>query len=253
MTVRVLFLLLAVLAGRPAAAEEIVAQLSQTRVSITTDFDGSEIFVYGAVKRDTPPESPPLDVVIVIIGPSEPVIVRRKVREMGIWVNDSGVQVDAAPSFYAVTSTRGFRDVISYTDDLRHRVGLDHVVRLIGETDDEIYPAAYREAVIRLRQRQGLYFEEPGGVVIEQDTLFHATVALPASLVEGDYRARIFLTRDKQVIDTEEQTISVRKVGLERWLYTLSRENGLAYGVLSIMVGLGVGWLASATFRLLLP
>lgn len=245
--------LLAFQAALPAAAEEIVARLNHTQVAITAGFDGSEIFVYGAVRREAPASAVPLDVVVVIVGPSEPVVVRRKVRRMGIWVNDEGVQVDAAPSFYAVASTRGFRETISYTDDLRYRVGLDHAVRLIGETDYAEYPADYRQAVIRLRREQGLYLEVPGGVEIAEDTLFSASFQLPASLVEGDYRARIFLTRDRHVIDAAEETIAVRKVGIERWLYTLSRENGLLYGALSILVGLAVGWLASAAFRLLFP
>ena len=43
----------------PAVAEEsIVAGMSQNRVSITADFDGSEILIYGAVKRETP--APPI-------------------------------------------------------------------------------------------------------------------------------------------------------------------------------------------------
>ena len=43
------------MAAAPARHEEtIVSGLSQNRVSITADFDGSEILIYGAVKRETP-------------------------------------------------------------------------------------------------------------------------------------------------------------------------------------------------------
>ena len=35
-----------------AKAEGIVAGLSQSRVSLPADFDGSEILIYGAVKRE---------------------------------------------------------------------------------------------------------------------------------------------------------------------------------------------------------
>ena len=53
----------------PAGAESIVAGLSQNRVSITADFDGSEILIYGAVKRDTPPpEGGPLEVIVTVEG-----------------------------------------------------------------------------------------------------------------------------------------------------------------------------------------
>ena len=46
--------LLLLAAPATAAPEAIVAGLSQNRVSITADFDGSEILIYGAVKRDAP-------------------------------------------------------------------------------------------------------------------------------------------------------------------------------------------------------
>ncbi len=242
------------LAFRPAAAEEVVAALSRSEVAITTRFEGSEILIFGAVKREAPaPEEAPLDVVVVLIGPSSPVVVRKKERRFGIWVNDEGVTVDAAPSLYAVASSRPLDQVVSHTENLRHRIGLDHAVRLIGETTAERYPEDYRQALIRIRRDRGAYFEAPGGVQIEQDTLFSTAIALPAQLVEGDYRVRIFLIRDQRVIDQTEQTIAVRKVGFERWIYSMAREQSAIYGLASIAVALLAGWLASAFFRVFFP
>jgi uncharacterized protein (TIGR02186 family) len=242
------------LAALPAAAEEVVAGLSQTRVAITTGFSGSEIFIYGAVKREAPPpRDRQLDVIVAVEGPSTPVVVRKKERRFGIWVNGPGIEVDAAPSFYAVATTRPFERAVSHVEDLRHRIGLDHAVRLIGPATAETYPEDYREAVIRLRKREGLYFEAPGGVALTDETLFRTRIALPAKLVEGDYRARIFLLRDREVIDIDEETIAVRKVGLERWIFSMAQERPLLYGLLSIAVALAAGWLASAFFRIFFP
>ena len=39
------------------STEQVVAGLSQDAVSITTDFTGSEILIYGAIRRDAPPET----------------------------------------------------------------------------------------------------------------------------------------------------------------------------------------------------
>lgn len=250
MTARLLALF-AVLWPLAAAGEEVVASLSQNRVAITTTFSGSEIFVYGAVKREAPKAQARLDVVIAVEGPSEPVVVRRKARVMGVWTNRDAVVIDEAPSFYAVAATGPLDEVLSATDDLRHRVGINSQVRVIdlpagvGDRND------FRNAVIRLRERAGLYFEVEDGVRITEDTLFAADFALPANLVEGDYRARVFLLHDRQVIDAFEGSIAVRKVGLERWVYNLSREQPFLYGLLAIAVALAAGWGASEAFRLL--
>lgn len=235
----------------PAVEERVIAGLSQTQIAITANFSGSEIFIYGAIQREAPvPKTWPLDVIVAVTGPVQPVIVRKKSRELGIWVNGKGVQVDAAPSFYAVASTKKFRDVISYTDDLKYKVGLDQIVRLIGMPSDFEYPEEYRQAAIRLRRDSGLYIELPGSVKVVDETLFETRIRLPANLVEGDYRTRIFLLRNKQVLDVYESSIEVRKVGLERWIYTMAKEHSAIYGLLSILVALTAGWLASTFFRI---
>lgn len=238
-----------------ARGEEVVAGLSQTRVAITTWFAGSEIFIYGAVKRfQPPPDGPPLDVVVAVTGPSEPVVVRKKDRQFGVWVNGPGLEIDAAPSFYAVAATRDFREAMSWTADMRHRVGLDQVIRLIdapvwaGEARQE-----YLDALVRLRKRAGVYYEKPGGVRLEEDTLFQTRLELPAEIVEGDYEVRIFLTRDREVIDSHETSIAVRKAGIELWIDRMAEDFSALYGILSLVVALAAGWGASALFRLAFP
>ena len=48
-----LLALLICLALPAAAQEDVVLGLSQNRVAITANFDGSEILIFGAVKRET--------------------------------------------------------------------------------------------------------------------------------------------------------------------------------------------------------
>ncbi|MFQ5439346.1 MAG: TIGR02186 family protein, partial [Paracoccaceae bacterium] len=58
-------------------------------------------------------------------------------------------------------------------------------------------------------------------------------------------------TRDKKVVDAYDTTITVRKVGLERWIFNLAHTRPLAYGLLSLTIAVLAGWIASAVFRLL--
>ncbi|NJK42722.1 MAG: hypothetical protein HC937_03435 [Aquincola sp.] len=131
------------LAAPALAQETIVSGLSQNRVSITADFDGSEILIYGAVKRDTPPpEGGPLEVIVTVEGPSTPVTVRRKARVAGIWVNTDAVVVDSAPSFYAVATTGPLRHILSDTENLRHGITIERVIRAVGITAEAVVAAA---------------------------------------------------------------------------------------------------------------
>ncbi|HUF56261.1 MAG TPA: TIGR02186 family protein [Thermohalobaculum sp.] len=251
---RRLLALLLLLWPLAAEGEEVVAALSQTRVAITTGFTGSEIFVFGATKREEPaPADQQLDIVVAVTGPPEPVKLRKKERVAGIWINGEAVQIDSAPSLYVVATSRPFHEAMSFTDDLRYKVGLENAVRLIDAPLWVEDPDAYRQALMRIRRDEGLYFVKEGGVDIIEDTLFRATIDLPAKLTEGDYLARIFLLRDRQVLDVFHTSILVRKVGLERWIYWMATEMSWLYGLLSIAVALTAGWLASAFFRYFLP
>lgn len=242
--------LLLVLLAFPARGEEVVASLSQDAISITANFDGSEVFVFGAVKRAAPiPAAAPLDVVITLQGPSEPVTVRRKERVAGIWVNTQSVEVDLAPAFYAVATTRPLPEVLSQTEDLRHAVSIPRAIRSVGAPSDVQDAPAFTEALIRLRAGDGTYRLEEGQVRLEEQTLFSTRFELPANLIEGTYRARIFLTRDREVVDLYEAEIAVQKVGLERLIWLLAHERPLAYGFLSLALAVFAGWAASAAFR----
>lgn len=241
----VLLLLLAPL----ARAEEIVPGLSSNRIAIDATFDGSDILVFGAVKRDgpTPEDVSPLQVVITVSGPLQRLTVREAERRMGIWVNADSVGVDAAPSFYAVATTGPLAQVLSETEDLRHGVTVAQAIRAVGnEVEDR---EDFVDALIRLRTEAGVYQLLEGRIVFPQQTLFRAQVALPANLIEGDYATRIFLTRDGEVLDTYATTIFVRKTGIERWLFALAQQQPFLYGLLALSLAIGAGWMASAAFQ----
>ncbi|MCR9146208.1 MAG: TIGR02186 family protein [Rhodobacteraceae bacterium] len=243
--------LAACLLAARTGAEEVVLGLSKDKVAITATFEGSEILVFGAVKREVPIPEEPLDVIVAVAGPDKPLIVRRKERRFGIWVNIDAVEIDAAPSFYAVATTGPFDQVLSNVEDLRHRVSIPQAIRSVGAPATVGDAQAFTDAVIRIRKGNGAYKVEEGAVSLDEQTLFRASISMPANLTEGVYATRIFLTRGGEVVATYQTSIDVRKVGLERWLFNMSREQPLLYGLMSLAIAIAAGWGASAAFRVL--
>jgi uncharacterized protein (TIGR02186 family) len=244
---RALLLILAL--ALPSRAEEVVLGLSQSRVSISADFVGQEILVFGAIKRDAPvPDSAPIEVIVAVQGPEAAVDMRKKNRLFGIWINTERVEIDSAPTFYAIATTAPFFEILSHTEDLRHRVSIPKGIRSVGAPPEIADSSRFTDALIRLRMNERRYRVQEGTVTLSEDTLFRTTIGLPANLTEGTYRVRIFLTRDRRVLDTHETFIDVRKVGLERFIYTLAHERPLVYGILALMIAISAGWGASAAF-----
>jgi uncharacterized protein (TIGR02186 family) len=245
-------LALLTLIAMPAAAETIVAGLSQNSVSITTNFDGSEILIYGAIKRDAPSTAAkPLEVIITVEGPAVPMTIRHKDRQSGIWMNTGAVTVDSAPTFYAVATTGPLSQILKDTDNLRHRITIPRVIRAIGITDEAENASEYVQEFLRLQDEAGIYRQDQGAVELLEQTLFRTDVSLPANLTDGEYRVRIFLTRDGRVVDHQERIIGVRKAGIERFLFNLAQEDPLLSGIAAVLMAVIAGSAASAAFRLI--
>ena len=245
-------LVLLCLLATPAAAERVVAALSQNRVQIDTAFTGSEILVYGAVVRDAPaPPDSALGIIVTVAGPGLPVTVRRKERRFGIWVNTDSVVIDRAPSFYAVAATGPLAQVLDETEDKEYRISPGRALTGIMGSEG-LDTTEFGAALIRIRERTGAFQTTDSEVRMTEDTLFSAEVVLPANLVEGGYAVRIFLTRDGVVQTRYLTSVTVRKVGLERFLYGLAHDQPLIYGLMSLAIAIAAGWGASAAFRLVL-
>ncbi|MBK5926587.1 TIGR02186 family protein [Rhodobaculum claviforme] len=241
------------LAALPARAEEVLAGLSQTSVALTSTFGGSEILVFGAIRRDAPPppDAPPMEIIVTVEGPPQRLSVWRKSRRAGVWMNVEEVRIARAPSFYAVASSAALDVALSATEDLRHSVSVPRAIRSFGTMTMAEDAPNFVEALIRLRTEDGLFDTIPATVEVTADTLFRTTIALPANLATGTYRARVLLTRGGRVVDIHESAIEVRQAGLELWLSSLARDRPLGYGLLAVALAVLAGWGASAAFRLL--
>ena len=244
-----LFFILTLCFATAVRAENIVLGMNHDEVQITANFDGSEILIFGAIKRDAPQPDGKLGVIVTIVGPNERVKVRRKERKFGIWMNTDEIEVDAAPSFYAVSTSMPWQEIISDNEDLRHRISIPRAIRAVDTrvTDTELF----NDALKRIRETQGKFGIYENGVLLDQNTLFQTRIPMPANLTAGEYKTKIYLTRDRAVVSSFETTIDVRKVGMEDFLYTLAHEKPFLYALLSLVIAVVAGWGASSFFRML--
>lgn len=253
-------LLAAALAAPPAllAAQEsaplqeyITSGVSQPSISITANFSGEEILIYGAIERNRllKEEEPGPDVILVVEGPPEPILVRHKTRVAGIWINRHASLISAAPSFYSLGSTAPLEDILDPHFIEIHDIGPEQAVLSPGTIEEGQNPEDYRLAAIRIKEDSGLYQVNPGSVRVIGKSLFESRVQLPSNITEGDYRVTLMLVRDRFVLDSHTEIIPVRRTGIERFIYRLAQDEPHTYGLLAIFVAILAGWLAAETFR----
>jgi uncharacterized protein (TIGR02186 family) len=231
--------------GSPASAqnESVELDTSAREIFIEPDFDGADIVIFGSVdnsKQDTS-ASGYYDVIVVIRGPAETIITRRKERLAGIWVNGESRTFTKVPSFYGVLSTRLITDIAD--EETLRRFDIEFDPTPLEET--RTAPDEFEKALVRLKNKQGMYVKAPFAVVFMSRSLFRASLKLPAQVLEGTYTAQIYLFHAGKLLSWDKSLLEVRKTGIERYLYTLASEKPWIYGILAVAVAVAsglIGW-----------
>jgi len=240
---------------QPGAMEAVQADVSARNVAVTSSFNGTEIVIFGAVDNSQQPsaESGYYDVLIVVEGVPGRLVARHKNNVAGLWLNTSSATFDLVPSYYAMASTRPLDEIASEEFRALHGVGFQHLrfTPAVGQaqalsTEDL---KAFREAIIRLKEKQGLYVKDEYGVAFIGRSLFRASIELPANVTVGPFETRVYLFRDEKLLSKYTVRLNLEREGLERHLHAFAFSFPTLYGLATVAIAVAAGLLASAAFR----
>jgi uncharacterized protein (TIGR02186 family) len=226
---------------RAAHAKSLVAALSDPLIEINLGFSGTDLLLFGTAEEG--------DVVVVVQGPLEEVVVRRKGRAGGIWINRKSVTFSGVPGYYAVSATNSLAAIASPEVLAEHAIGARH---LVFETAEDLTPGemtAFHNAVVRNMEREGLYHAEKGTIGVIGDTLFRTRIEFPAGAPAGTYTVDVHLFRDGELVEFQTTPLFVAKSGVERAVFELANEQPAVYGIIAIIIAVAGGWFAAAVFR----
>jgi uncharacterized protein (TIGR02186 family) len=228
--------------ARQTLAQAVVADLSDHLIAVTTGFDGAKLLLFGAVEGDG------ADVIVVIRGPSEEIVVRRKERIGGIWINNHKLVFGGVPAFYWLASTRPLEAIASDRILARHGIGLEQIrmINPVGENGDL---STFREALIRNKKRLGLYPEANGNVTLLGGRLFRSDIFFPSNVPTGSYDVTVYLLRNGKVISAQTTPLTVSKIGLGAQAFNFAHNHSILYGIGAIAMALFAGWFAGAVAK----
>jgi uncharacterized protein (TIGR02186 family) len=241
LTFAIVAVVLAALAG-PVDAQPLLADLFKHRITIDSGFTGADVLLYGAIDGEG-------DVVIVVRGPEERVVVRRKDRVAGIWINVDDVEFTGVPAYYAVATSRPLADIVRASFRGLYQIGLPSLRLDTADARPAEEIATFREALIRNRVRDGLFAGEIGKIEFPGETLFRTLVHFPANVTEGTYSAQIFLIRDGVEVSSETIPLFVNKTGFQAEVNYWAHAQPAIYGLVAILLALVSGWVAAVAFR----
>jgi uncharacterized protein (TIGR02186 family) len=242
----------AALCGGPASAETMVTSLSSHRVSITSNYTGTSIAVFGAIERDAQSISraSPYDVVVTVRGPRQTLVVREKEPAGLVWINQEQQLFPDAPAYLGVFSSRTIDEITSGNLQRRQRIGLTAIVNAPdftperGTADDP-----FREALLRLKLRENLYLQDERAITFLTPSLFRVSVPLPATAPPGNYDVDVRLFADTVILSQTQTSFELVKIGFEQQVGEVARDWSALYGLGTAAVAMLFGWIASVIFR----
>jgi uncharacterized protein (TIGR02186 family) len=228
----------------------LVPDISSRSVEIRYSFTGAQLLLFGAIlyPRGRAPERP-ADIVVVLRGPVEPIVLREKQKIAGIWMNADSNRFRSAPSFYAVASSRPINQLVDERTAAIYELGLQNLQLSPGGGALPEKERRFEAGLLDLRRRQGLYAEYSNGVEISEGVLYRATISIPSQVPVGTYTAETFLIDRGRVLAAATREIEIDKSGFERFVALAARRHAFVYGLISVILSLGLGYGAGVLFR----
>lgn len=232
--------------------ENIQIGLSTDRVVLTADFSGADLTIFGALEDADPliNRQGRYDIVVVLEGPARPVVVRRKDRVLGMWINLASETFVNVPVSYSVATTRAKQDITNPDSYRRLALGADNIhLEPDNKTDSPVTIQEFTDALRDRKKATGLYSERIGGVEFLSQSLFRATLPLAADVPVGTHKARAFLFRNGQFVKETSAQLAIQKSGFEQSIFDAAHDHSYLYGFFAVALAMLTGWLGRIVFR----
>jgi uncharacterized protein (TIGR02186 family) len=233
-----------------AAGPRLVPDVSSRSIQIVYSFNGAQLLLFGAILYPggrVPAR--PADVVVILKGPVQPIVVRQKQKIAGIWMNADSNRFRSAPSYYAVASSRPIEDLVEERTAAIYELGLQNLQLSTGGGALPDKERRFEAGLLDLKRRQMLYSENPSGVEISEGVLYRARLFIPSQVPVGTYTAETFLIDRGKVIAAATRDVAIGASGFERFVALAARRHEFLYGIASVLLSLGLGWAAAVLFR----
>ncbi len=229
----------------------LVPEISQHEIQVRQGFTGAELLLFGAILTpDGTRAGRDYDIVVVLKGPTESIVLREKTRFAGVWINSASTEFRSAPQFFAVASSRPIAKIVDGKTAAIYELGLKWLqLSPIGaiEPDEQ---SRFSSGLVDLMSRHGLYKQDAAGVTVSEQVLYQARIRLPSNVATGTYTAETFAVNKGRVVASAISRVEVRKLGFERVIAEFADRHAFFYGLLAVALSVGMGWVAGRLFAL---
>ena len=239
-----LIFLVSILSSNTFAQNQIVADLSQENVKISTDFQGAKILLFGAYdgkKGD--------DIIVIVTGPKGLVTVQKKEKILGVWVNTRKVNYINTPKYLSISSNRRIDDILNKKTQKISEIGLNNLKIRIQPGIKVEKEGKWRQALTRNMLKSNLWSINENSVTLNRDSLFRSYLKLPSNVITGQFEVKILHYRNSKLVSQQINSINVSKSGISAEIYDIAQNYSTLYGIFAVFLAVLVGWGSNLIFR----
>ena len=226
------------------AQNQIVADLSQENVEISTTFLGAKILLFGAYdgqKGD--------DIIVVVTGPKGLVTVQKKEKIFGVWVNIKKVNYINTPKYLSISSNRSIDEILNQKTQKISEIGLNNLKVRIQPGKKVGNEKEWRKALTRNMLEANLWSINENSVTLNKNSLFRSYLSLPSNVVTGNFEVKILHYRNNKLISKEKSNIKVSKSGISAEIYNIAQNYSTLYGIFAVLLAVLIGWGTNVVIR----
>ena len=226
------------------AKDNLVTDLSESTVEISSTFSGADILLFGAYdgqKND--------DIIVVVSGQNGNIKVDRKEKKFGIWMITESMKFTNIPKYYYIASNRKIKDITNTTEIKKRKLDFNSFELKNDKIDYNNLDKKWYEALKRNMKKKQFWKIEENSIKLNKNTLFRKTLSLPSNVSTGMYNVKILHYRKGNLISQEESKIKIDKTGISANIYNFAQNFSAIYGIIAVIIALFFGWLTNFIFR----
>lgn len=220
----------------------LVVDLSADHVDINLGFNGADLTLFGVKNK-------PGEIAVVIRGPEQTTVIRRKSKVLGIWMNTRAIEFLNVPVYYDLAASVRENQLAAPDILKKLDIGLDALDFRVEKNEDQQTIDSFREALVRNRQQGGHFPLSPRPVTFVSDDFFRVNFHVPADVPTGSYLVETFLFHDGRVLDRRENRLRVAQAGFSADVYHFSKDHSFFYALLAVGLAIFLGAGSHLFFR----
>tara|TARA_X000000950_G_scaffold41854_1_gene45933 strand:- start:63 stop:815 length:753 start_codon:yes stop_codon:yes gene_type:complete len=226
------------------AKDNLVTDLSESTIEISSTFSGADILLFGAYdgqKND--------DIIVLVSGQKGTVKIDKKEKKFGIWMITESIKFSNVPKYYYIASNRKIKEITNKTEIKKRKLDFNNFELKNNKIYYNNVDKNWYEALKRNMKKKQFWKIEENSIKLNKNTLFRKTLSIPSNVSTGKYNVKILHYRKGNLISQEESKIKINKTGISANIYNIAQNFSAIYGIIAVIIALFVGWFTNFIFR----